>query len=158
MTIHAYFKCFICFQMYIAIVLFGCFKSKFCVVSCHSPAAAGAPPWFTCQCLRPAGASAARIRCGVGAVPPCGCGMGPRRGSAVRMRDGRGEHGSTVQGAVPDTGIGWERNRACGIRCGHGARELCPGAGLGRTSGTASNTQDAKSQICIVFISCSFRS
>ena len=59
MATHACFKCFIvCFHIYVVDVSSGCFKSISGVACRRPPAAAGAPPWFTCRRLRPADASA----------------------------------------------------------------------------------------------------
>jgi hypothetical protein len=96
MAIDTCFKCFVYFQMYVANVLSGCFKTRSFVVGRCPPTVAGAPSWFTCRCMRPTDTSAVRIR-GRGkrlrvAVPPCGCRTryGHRARYRRAARDGRG--------------------------------------------------------------------
>jgi hypothetical protein len=94
------------------------------------PTAAAALPWFSCQHLRYADASTVRIhkqgRWAQVVVSPCGCGMSSGVRSATR---GIG----WAQGAIPDAGVGWERDEGHGMRCGHGGARIAsrrPGASL----------------------------
>jgi hypothetical protein len=129
-----YFKCFIYFGLYVVSVSFGCLKSRSGVVGDRPPtAAAEAPPWFTCQRLRPADAFAVRIsRRGKWArvvVPPCGCGS---RFCCADTGWAWFHHARRGMGAGHNftRWRWWKWDGVCGIRCMHETRELRLDAGL----------------------------